>query len=73
MSGGCEESVGILLSNIATSLTESAVHHRPVLAHYVVEKKIANMVQLDAAFKYFKTKDNFDAPLFEKLCGVGAC
>ena len=34
-------------------------------------KKITTSAQLDAAYKYFKTKDNFDAAAFDKMCGVG--
>lgn len=63
--------IGNLLYAVSTSLPEESWTHRKTLVDYIVSKKIANMAQLEAAFKYFKTKDNFEKELFEKSCGVG--
>eukprot|EP00455_Lapot_gusevi_P035241 TRINITY_DN3900_c0_g2_i1.p1 TRINITY_DN3900_c0_g2~~TRINITY_DN3900_c0_g2_i1.p1 ORF type:complete len:774 (+),score=335.21 TRINITY_DN3900_c0_g2_i1:58-2379(+) len=69
--GGCEKSVGVLIYAVASKLSEASVAHRPTLLSYVVQHKITSTPQLDAAFKYFKTYDNFDAAVFEPMCGVG--
>ncbi len=68
---GCDEKIGKLIDKVVSSLPEASWQHRPTLLSYIMQKKVATIEQLDAALKYFKTKDTFDAPVFEKMCGVG--
>ena len=71
MEKGCDEKIGKLIDKVVSSLPEASWQHRPMLLSYIMQKKVATIEQLDAALKYFKTKDTFDAPLFDKMCGVG--
>jgi hypothetical protein len=50
VSGGCEDVIGTLLLNVATSLSESSWSQRPTLLKYVVDRRIANAPQVNSFF-----------------------
>eukprot|EP00124_Ichthyophonus_hoferi_P002116 Ihof_evm16s132 gene=Ihof_evmTU16s132 len=71
------KSVVTLLYNIASRMpTKTKAGRRSVLIQYVLDGRIANDVQLSAAFEFFKNEElhggeQLDGKAFDSECGVG--
>ncbi|CAB0002987.1 unnamed protein product [Nesidiocoris tenuis] len=64
---------GTLLYYFASKLKPQIANRISPVVKYIVENKLDNSVRLDAAVEYLlaHAHDDFDAPSFEKHCGVG--
>ena len=71
--GPLDKASGNLLYHIGTRLKKQISQHTPTLVKYVVERKIASEVQLNAAMEYFlhKPQNDVDLKSFEEASGVG--
>jgi len=71
--GQVGQSFGTLLLKLAENLkdTELSVSHRALVAQYILERRLNNAPQVEAAAKYLNTRSTFDARSFEEECGVG--
>ncbi|KAK1290044.1 hypothetical protein QJS10_CPB18g01540 [Acorus calamus] len=70
---GCNKTVGNLLYMVATKFPANALVHRPTLLPYIVESKIKNPTQLEAALSFLSNigTESFSLNNFEEACGVG--
>lgn len=70
-----DEGVFNLLYHMASKIKQQIAHHLPLLAKYIIEKKLDNMVRVDFALEYLlKTAGkagNVNLAELDAYCGVG--
>ncbi|XP_017491019.1 PREDICTED: probable glutamine--tRNA ligase [Rhagoletis zephyria] len=70
------DGVGMLLYHVATKMKPQVAHELPLLARYIVERKLDSTLRVDAAIEYIlknvqKKGASLNKQEFEEACGVG--
>ena len=69
----CTKQLGSLLYNLAAKMPQGFEHRLEIITNYIINTKISNQVQLEAAINYIKKIGDAEINVsqFEKECGVG--
>ncbi|KAI9026521.1 tRNA synthetases class I, catalytic domain-containing protein [Phycomyces nitens] len=68
---GCDKDVGILLYQLATTITKDATQHRAYLVNKIVKGDLKTTDQVTAAIKYAENAQTIDETAFNEASGVG--